>query len=36
MQAGKKIKMLRALKGLTQDELAAKINKNRGPPLTGV
>ena len=29
MQAGKKIKMLRALKGLTQDELAAKINKTR-------
>lgn len=29
MHAGKKIKMLRALKGLTQDELAAKINKTR-------
>ena len=29
MQTGKKIKMLRALKGLTQDELAAKINKTR-------
>ncbi len=29
MQVGKKIKMLRALKGLTQDELAIKINKTR-------
>lgn len=30
MQAGKKIKVLRALKGLSQQELAAKINKTRG------
>jgi len=29
MQEGKKIKILRAIKGLTQDELAAKINKTR-------
>lgn len=30
MQAGKKIKVIRALKGLSQDNLAAKINKTRG------
>lgn len=30
MQAGKKIKIIRALKGLSQDDLAAKINKTRG------
>ncbi len=29
MQAGKKIKVLRAIKGLTQDDLANKINKTR-------
>ena len=29
MQIGKKIKMLRALKGFTQNELAGKINKTR-------
>ena len=29
MHIGKKIKMLRALKGLTQNELAGKINKTR-------
>lgn len=29
MHIGKKIKMLRALKGFTQDELAKKINKTR-------
>lgn len=29
MLVGKKIKLLRAIKGLTQDELADKINKTR-------
>lgn len=30
MQIGRKIKLLRALKGLSQEDLAAKINKTRG------
>lgn len=29
MQTGKKIKVLRAMRGLTQEELAEKINKTR-------